>query len=294
MVRNESADCRDGDHHERAFRKVISFHGRHDIPSEHQSTELRDRLDLRWGESPRLEAVSIKLVGGVGIQQEQNGSVGIFFRRHTVSTEQVNFYRDHGFVLVSGLVKPGVVDRGRHELETRSQGNGSGSLHQVLAAPALVRCVPREVCDAAGDLESIRERLVAPRTVYTIVVYPENSPWEWPTPHIDHAKPEDSHRVLPPPFRIGCLVYLNDVVLNAGATVVWPESHRQLAALASSDPKKYEFMWPLNQDIGKLPLNAPVQIVAEAGDVLFYHYLCAHSGSRNTGTSRRFALNHKW
>jgi len=37
-----------------------------------------------------------------------------------------------------------------------------------------------------------------------------------------------------------------------------------------------------------------VETTPGAGDVLFYHYLCAHAGSQNTSTQPRLALNMKW
>jgi len=41
-------------------------------------------------------------------------------------------------------------------------------------------------------------------------------------------------------------------------------------------------------------LSRPVELTPRRGDVLFYHYLCAHAGSMNTSSRPRFALNMKW
>jgi len=129
---------------------------------------------------------------------------------------------------------------------------------------------------------------------YAISVLPTANVWEWPNPHIDHAIEKDAYKTFPRPFRIGCLIYLNDIPRHAGGTVVWPGSHRQLAALAAASPRRYEFLASLNRDIQKVPLREPLEIIAAAGDVLFYDYLCAHAGSANVGTEPRLALNHKW
>jgi ectoine hydroxylase-related dioxygenase (phytanoyl-CoA dioxygenase family) len=75
---------------------------------------------------------------------------------------------------------------------------------------------------------------------------------------------------------------------------VWPGSHRRLEELAKSNIQHYKYMASLFRDIGKVDLGCPVEITAGAGDVLFYQYLCAHSGSSNSGANPRFALNHKW
>jgi ectoine hydroxylase-related dioxygenase (phytanoyl-CoA dioxygenase family) len=53
-------------------------------------------------------------------------------------------------------------------------------------------------------------------------------------------------------------------------------------------------MYTLNQEIDRADLGEPVEVTAKAGDILFYHYLCAHSGSQNTTPHPRLALNHKW
>jgi ectoine hydroxylase-related dioxygenase (phytanoyl-CoA dioxygenase family) len=129
---------------------------------------------------------------------------------------------------------------------------------------------------------------------YTIAVFPTSAPWEWPKPHIDHALKEDAHQTFPPPFRVACLIYLNDVPSHSGGTVVWPGSHRRLESLAAARPKDYLFMWALDRDIPTAELPTPVELTPRAGDVLFYQYLCAHAGSLNTGLEPRLALSHKW
>jgi ectoine hydroxylase-related dioxygenase (phytanoyl-CoA dioxygenase family) len=90
------------------------------------------------------------------------------------------------------------------------------------------------------------------------------------------------------------MTFLNDVALHGGGTVVWPGSHRRLEALARSNPQRYELMWTLNQSLKELDLGRPVELTPRRGDVLFYHYLCAHAGSMNTGPRPRLALNMKW
>jgi ectoine hydroxylase-related dioxygenase (phytanoyl-CoA dioxygenase family) len=75
---------------------------------------------------------------------------------------------------------------------------------------------------------------------------------------------------------------------------VWPGSHRRLEELAKSNIERYEYMASVYRDIATLDLGSPKEITARAGDALFYQYLCAHSGSSNSGRTSRFALNHKW
>jgi ectoine hydroxylase-related dioxygenase (phytanoyl-CoA dioxygenase family) len=87
---------------------------------------------------------------------------------------------------------------------------------------------------------------------------------------------------------------MNDVSERGGGTIVWPGSHRVIEELAKSDPERYTLMATLNQELTKAPIGQPQEVLAKAGDILFYHYLLAHSGSKNITLQPRFALNHKW
>jgi phytanoyl-CoA dioxygenase PhyH len=220
--------------------------------------------------------------------------VKLFGIKRIVSEEQIRFYRDQGFVLIPGLVRASIVQRARHMLSEQIPAGHTGAWHQVVKTPALLKCVTTGVCETAGQLEAIGSRLKRATSIYTIAVCPETGVWQWPAPHIDHAIREHRFRTFPPPFRIGCLIYLTDVLSHSGATIVWPQSHRQLAALAATNAEKYEFLSALNESITEVPLNNPVEITAGAGDVLFYNRLCAHSGSKNIGQNCRLAVNHKW
>jgi ectoine hydroxylase-related dioxygenase (phytanoyl-CoA dioxygenase family) len=90
------------------------------------------------------------------------------------------------------------------------------------------------------------------------------------------------------------MTFLSDVSEHGGGTVVWPGAHQKLRALAESDPEKYEMMWVLNQSMKEVNLGEPVETTPRRGDVLFYHSLCPHAGSKNISDRPRFALNMKW
>jgi ectoine hydroxylase-related dioxygenase (phytanoyl-CoA dioxygenase family) len=76
--------------------------------------------------------------------------------------------------------------------------------------------------------------------------------------------------------------------------MVWPGSHRKLEKLAKSEPTHYQMMSTLNLELGRVDLGYPRELTPPCGDVLFYHYLCAHSGTMNTSDRARLALNVKW
>jgi ectoine hydroxylase-related dioxygenase (phytanoyl-CoA dioxygenase family) len=219
------------------------------------------------------------------------------FRRgkHPLTSQQLESYKDNGFLLVSGLIAEEVVDDARRVMAERSEDKRSGSHHLFVDDASVLECFSRRVCMAAAQLAGVPGPLARPTTTYTITVFPERGDWLWPAPHIDHALAKDAHRTFPAPFHIGCLIYLTEVSTHAGATIVWPGSHRELERLARSNPAEYEYLTSINRDLHKVRFpEEPREVLAAAGDVLFYHYVLAHSGSANTGLDVRVALNHKW
>src|SRR5262249_50109234 len=100
--------------------------------------------------------------------------------------------------------------------------------------------------------------------------------------------------IFPPPFRIASISYLTDVSPHGGGTVVWPGSHKTLEAFVRKNGKSYRYMSDLNMNLDKVELNSPVELQPRRGDVLFYHYLCAHEAGMNVSDVPRLALGKKW
>jgi len=211
-----------------------------------------------------------------------------------LGAEQIQSYVNDGFLLVADLMDRKTVEEARRVLVEHIGPRRENSLHAFVSDPTVSACFNKNICSAAAELAGVRKRFAPPRTVYTITVFPTSEPWTWPWPHIDHSRDEDAHQTFPPPFHVGCLIYLSDIQPHSGGTIVWPRSHRRLEELAASNPERYKYLAALNGDIPQLDLGCPQEITARAGGALFYHYLCAHSGSSNSGAEPRFALNHKW
>ena len=133
---------------------------------------------------------------------------------------------------------------------------------------------------------------------YTINIYPTPGEWEPPTitsgGHLDHSLEEHNHKTFPPVFRIGALIYLNDIAPRGGGTYVWPQSHHELERVARKNPARYEYRNTLNADLPDIDLGDPVGMTLRRGDVLFLHHLCIHAGSKNVSNRPRFAINMKW
>jgi hypothetical protein len=219
-----------------------------------------------------------------------------------LTEEQIQQFQDEGFLLVSGLIPAEVAERAEATMwaavgadpndPATWEGKQWASGH---SHPDILALFTMQVAEAAAILsEEPRPNWQPPTSTLALNVFPQPGEWKPQPPHIDHAIPKDGFRVFPRPMRVASLTYLNDVAPHSGNTVVWPGSHKIIEALAKSDPAKYELMAALNADLGTLDLGDPIEIPGKRGDVLFYHYLCAHAGSRNAGTRPRFALAYKW
>jgi phytanoyl-CoA hydroxylase len=220
-----------------------------------------------------------------------------------MTPEQRLFFEEQGYVLISGLIPPEAAVAAEADMWNRlgisrtapESWRSVAKGHHVFDSPVLLACYTAAFLATAATLaEDDPASVRPPSRAYCINLFPGPGPWQWPRPHIDHAIKEHGHRTFPRAFRIATMTFLHDVAPHGGGTVVWPGSHRAIEALARSDPERYELMWPLNQDLERAGLGAPIELTPCAGDVLFYHYLCAHAGSMNTGDRPRFAMNAKW
>jgi hypothetical protein len=220
-----------------------------------------------------------------------------------LTVEQLRSYREQGYVVVPGLM-PGTVARDAEgamwrllhlDPEVPSGWPHRELNHRTYGDPALLACFPNRLLGAAAELGGEDPTSYRPPSAaYAINIFPQEGEWRWPTPHIDHAIKEHDHVVFPRAFRVACMLYLTDTPPHGAGTVVWPGSHRKLEELARSDLERYRLMWSLGQDIGRVDLGTPRELLPRQGEVVFYHYLCAHAGSMNTTDRPRFALNMKW
>lgn len=222
----------------------------------------------------------------------------------TLTPEQRQQYAEQGFLLVPGLIPPGVAEQAAAALWRHLNADPAdpaswervSNAHQSFDDPALLACYTPDLLAAAAQLAGDDPATFsAPNRAYAINVFPTPGDWNWPHPHLDHSIREHGHHVFPRAFRIAGMAFLSDVPPHGAGTVVWPGSHRKLEALARSDPARYELMWTLNQDLDRVEdLGKPLETTPRRGDVLFYHYLCAHAGSKNASDQPRLALNMKW
>ena len=215
--------------------------------------------------------------------------------------QRANFERD-GFLLVSGLIPDDVSAKAEAAIWAAMgadpsdpatwEGKPWGSAH---THPDALAVFTPELAQAVDELSGeSHPNVKLPTSAFAINVFPQPGEWSHHGPHIDHALEKDGFEVFPRPMRLASLLYLTDCKLDGGPTVVWPGSHLKIKALAKSDPERFRLMATLNQVLGELDLGEGVQVEGKRGDVLLYHYLCAHSGSKNVRDYPRFAFAHKW
>lgn len=211
-------------------------------------------------------------------------------------------YDEQGFILISGLIPDDVAAAAEAAMwrcigatpDDPATWNVSRN-HQTFDRPELIACYTPQFLRAAETLAGEPEGTFhPPARGYAINVFPSEGEWRMPGPHIDHAIKEHGHKTFPRAFRVATMTFLNDVPPHGGGTVVWPGGHRQLEALANGDPERYELMWTLNQELDRADLGEPLELTPKRGDVLLYHYLCPHAGSKNVSANPRLAMNMKW
>ena len=220
-----------------------------------------------------------------------------------VTDAQKSHYNHEGYVLIRKLIPENVVVKAEKAMRRVIQ-NHAGSTTE--SENPLLLYVPAEEAEfiaifdlqfrltaahlASGD----PEMFTVPRQPWALVVFPKGKEWQWPEPHIDHALEEDHFKIFPPPFRIASISYLSDVPQHGGGTVIWPRSHKILTAFVKKNRRSYRYMSDLNRILPTIRLNPPVELKPSRGDVLFYHYLCAHSAGMNVSDVTRLAIGKKW
>jgi hypothetical protein len=219
-----------------------------------------------------------------------------------LSVEQrVAFDRD-GLLLIPGLIPDEIAAKAEAAIWAKLgadpsdpstwEGKPVGSGHD---SPDVMAIFSGHMAQLVEEIsEEVAPDWQPPRSAFAINIFPQPGEWSHHGPHIDHALERDNFKVFPRPMRLASLLYLTDCQREGAPTVVWPGSHQKIEALAKSDPERFQRMFTLNNHLGELDLGEGIPVEGKRGDVLFYHYLCAHSGSRNARDYPRFAIAHKW
>jgi len=220
-----------------------------------------------------------------------------------LTPEQVVFYQENGYIVLSGLVPDEISLRAKAILDKWVEGdprNPKATSSEPIPRTseeedAVVACYTDAILQAAAELvgDDI-STFPRPHKPYPLHSYPTQEEWKPWGAHIDHAIKEHGHKTFPYAFRLASMLFFSDVEPHGGGTLVWPGSHLKTLALAKSNPEYYELMYTLNNELDKANLGEYVELTPKRGDILFYHYLCGHSGSMNVQNVPRLAMNAKW
>ena len=214
-----------------------------------------------------------------------------------LTTEQVAFYQQNGYLLVEGLFSRAEAAHYRqagHELMERIYALGQRSAAwgsgKALSEKAVVlqHCHDVQFYDAAFARLIVDERFtgVASQLIGSpnvqlhhtkmFVKPPENGapfPMHQDTPYFPH----DNHSM------IAAIVHFDDAPLEKGCVRVVPGSHKR--GVLEHDPTGG---WHLPLD--EYPLEDATPCPAQAGDALFFSYLTIHGSGTNDSDEARTTL----
>eukprot|EP00747_Dinoflagellata_sp_TGD_P069534 gnl/TRDRNA2_/TRDRNA2_156165_c0_seq1.p1 gnl/TRDRNA2_/TRDRNA2_156165_c0~~gnl/TRDRNA2_/TRDRNA2_156165_c0_seq1.p1 ORF type:complete len:618 (+),score=65.72 gnl/TRDRNA2_/TRDRNA2_156165_c0_seq1:168-1856(+) len=192
-----------------------------------------------------------------------------------LSSEDHAYFFRHGFIILRGAVSPEQAEKMATVLETARQER------KPPAKGALPSLDLRQIHAALGELFGPGRRF-GPAERHTWFGHdmpkPVQQPSDGPQPsdvgialegnaHIDDSYPT----LMPQTWALGSFLFLTRVRHRGGAFIVYPGS------------------WLLNRKVlgahvravTPQSLGEPVEILAEPGDAIIFHYLLGHSGSKN-------------
>ena len=229
-----------------------------------------------------------------------------------LNPRQLADYQKQGYLLVEGLIPDQVsrkaMDKLWSILEMRPDQSESWKNVPKLAnvqsyrnliditttdADLLACCTP-EFMQASSQLtDDPSVSTHYPNGINTINVFPSEK-WWCGKAHIDGIElgGKKHRRSLPGPLRMVVLTFLSDTKSKGGGTMVWPQSHHKIRALAESDSEKYHYLTDLHNDVPSLNLGDSIELQPKRGDVLFFQHMFAHAGTANISQIPRFAFRY--
>ena len=235
-----------------------------------------------------------------------------------LSTEQFEQFDKRGYLLISNLLSKDIIDKAANAMwqemgmdpeepatwkrfkrphlagfyiENMSNENRI-ELFGLTHPDILACCTP----DYLKILKQLSEKYPEiphckcdePDGVWAMNQFPIADEWRVPPPHIDGFSRD--LRLDPGTFRVSSLTYLTDANSHQGTTVIFPEGPDRIREFRRKNPEFSNHVRDLRARFDQLDLGEPLEIVAEKGDVLYFHHLLPHTGSFNNGAMPRFAI----
>jgi len=229
-----------------------------------------------------------------------------------LNPRQLADYQKQGYLLVEGLIPDQVSRKAMNKLwsilemqpgQSESWKNvpklanvqSYRNLIDITTTDAdLLACCTPEFMQASSQLtDDPSVSTHYPNGINTINVFPSEK-WWCGKAHIDGIElgGKKHRRSLPGPLRIVVLTFLSDTKSKGGGTMVWPQSHHKIRALAESDSEKYHYLTDLHNDVHSLNLGDSIELQPKRGDVLFFQHMFAHAGTANISQIPRFAFRY--
>jgi len=216
-----------------------------------------------------------------------------------LTTEQVEFYNENGYLLVSGLFSPEEAAGFRkemHDLAARLQQHRNidatwGSARDAVEGAAktqIFHCHDVQFQSAAFSRLIVDERLTSAASAIMntpnvqlhhtkMFIKPPEKGSPFPMHQDYHYFPHDKNSM------IAAIIHFDDAPLEKGCVRVVPGSHKLGPLNQESDGG-----WHL--DFEKYPIEDATPCPAKAGDVLFFSYLTIHGSGLNVSDEARTTL----
>eukprot|EP01102_Stenamoeba_stenopodia_P009953 TRINITY_DN2958_c0_g2_i1.p1 TRINITY_DN2958_c0_g2~~TRINITY_DN2958_c0_g2_i1.p1 ORF type:complete len:447 (-),score=74.45 TRINITY_DN2958_c0_g2_i1:79-1419(-) len=228
---------------------------------------------------------------------------------YNLTPEQLKRFREDGYLVLSNLIPREMVSRALRNIN-KSIGKGipadqlvsfnAGSwCHELRNHSSLTslfrNTTVRAVVDSFLGAENVPEHTGG--HVQIALRFPTDPP-ATKAEHLHHhidGIPTDTNGLAKGqlyPFTMLVGVYLNEVQDDdAGNLVVYPGTHLKHAEYFRQVERGPESLLDHNPFVmPKIEMPKPVQLKVKAGDVLFAHYLLAHSIASNVSPNIRYAL----
>ena len=216
----------------------------------------------------------------------------------TLTPQQLEHYREHGYVLASGLFAPNVMAQARAEshalaarISTYKKIEATWDVvrrDDAMAAPkSVLHCHDVQFHSASllglmldDAFTAAAASIIGPNVQLhhskMFIKPPEVGapfPLHQDAPYFPHQ--QDSV--------MAAIIHLDDAPVERGCVCVVPGSHRQ-GIVAHHGPKEY---WVDEEDV---PFDRAIPLPAKAGDVLFFSYLLLHGSGVNASSEARTTL----
>jgi hypothetical protein len=209
-------------------------------------------------------------------------------RQPVLSPRDHEFFIEHGYLILKNAVPAEIVARAVATLEQGAfQGEPGAANYRAVRDADVDACVTDTILDAVGEIfgpdnpfERRRRASDMPRP------YEPDKPWWHQTVHVD----DDFPTLMPGTWAVSFFIFLTPLKSHGGAFLYAPDAPRRFRTLLSDNPE-----WPLFYEARPKAAGDALEYLAEPGDVLFFHHLMAHAGSRNVSDPRtRHALLARW